>query len=235
MISNSKIDLEVFRRYAGLSLPRHVSYPMPTAWKDMNEADAKDMLAESRQRSNPNDLSLYIHIPFCEKICRYCACNRIALAGGSTTSAEITGNYLRALSSELDLLVDVLGTGQRVRQIHWGGGTPTFLLADQIEQLQSKIADSFSIAPDAEIAMEIDPRVTSTSTLELLRRLNFNRVSLGVQDFDPRVQKHVRRVQPFEMVQEILTTCRNLGFTSVNFDLIYGLPYQTPQTIRKDY
>ncbi len=231
MITNSKIDLEVFRRYAGLSLPRHVSYPMPTAWEDMNESDARSMVTESAQRDNPNGLSLYIHIPFCEKICRYCACNRIALASNSPSSLVITTNYLKALSTELDQLTDLIGTGRPVRQIHWGGGTPTFLRPERIEQLHEKITNCFSVAPDAEMAMEIDPRVTSTATLEVLRKMNFNRVSLGVQDFDPQVQKHVRRIQPFEMVQEILAACRDLGFKSINFDLIYGLPYQTRQTI----
>ena len=228
-----ELDLEVFRRYAGLSLPRHVSYPMPTAWHDVDAAEASAMLRESRERTSTHDLSLYLHVPFCERSCRYCACTRIAQAKTAPGAAERTQAYVTALEQELRWLADVLGANSQAKQIHWGGGTPTYLSIEQIERLHGTITNSLCVSPDAEIAMELDPRVTTTVMLQGLRRLGFNRVSLGVQDFDGQVQKHVRRIQPFETVRELVATCRALGFGSVNFDLIYGLPYQTPATIQE--
>jgi oxygen-independent coproporphyrinogen-3 oxidase len=224
------IDLDVFRKYAGLSLPRHVSYPMPTGWRELGADEAGDMLRESR-RTPANDLSLYLHVPFCERLCRYCACTRIVQPKTSAKAGPRTQAYVAALVREIRSLTGPLGTGQGVRQVHWGGGTPTYLSIEQLEEVHTALTESFVVAPDAEMAMELDPRVLTVDILKTLRRLGFNRVSLGVQDFDHRVQEHVRRIQPFEMIRDTVATCRELGFGSVNFDLIYGLPYQTPQTV----
>jgi len=226
------IDRNVFRRYSGLSLPRHVSYPMPTWWQDMNGADAQAMYDKGSALRPGYDLSLYVHIPFCERLCKFCACNRVILGDDHDKVRPQVDRYLAALEQEIRGLADNLGTKRPLRQIHWGGGSPTYLDPDQMERIHAAIAGAFAIADGAEIAMEIDPRTVTREKLETLKRLGFNRLSTGVQDFDEATQAHVRRIQPFEMVRDFVTTCRELGFPSVNFDLIYGMPFQTPETIR---
>lgn len=226
-------DHTTFRRYAGLALPRHVSYPMPTWWEDVTPEQADDLRRASRARPGAPDLSLYVHIPFCEKACRYCACTRVTLAKCEPEAAQRVEGYVSALTQEIRALGELLGDTPMLRQIHWGGGTPTYLDPAQITYIHDTIAKAFRIAPDAEIAMELDPRVTTRETLRVLRDLGFNRASFGVQDFDARVQEHVRRIQPVELVQRLLDGCRAEGFGSVNFDLIYGLPYQTLDTVRQ--
>lgn len=225
------VDRQIFSKYAGLSLPRHVAYPMPTWWHDTDASGADGLRRVSADADEPRDLSLYLHIPFCEKMCRFCACNRTILRKDSPTGHARVERYLDALVAETRRRAEQLGVaaGRRriVRQIHWGGGTPTYLSLAQIERLHTACATFFTIAPDAEISIEVDPRVTTREQLGLLRRLGFNRISFGVQDFDPKVQEHVNRVQPIEMVRATTEDARELGFESVNFDLIYGLPYQT--------
>ena len=226
------VDRPLFARYAGLSLPRHVSYPMPTWWKPLDGPAAQEM-RETNAAGGANDLSLYLHIPFCEALCKFCACNRTILRKRSEGAADQAEAYLAAIIREIGQRGPDLGRNRSrpVRQIHWGGGTPTYLNEQQIERLHGAVAEAFSIAEDAEISIEVDPRVTTASQLQTLAKLGFNRISLGVQDFDPQVQQHVRRVQPFEMVQRTVDDARAAGFTSVNFDLIYGLPYQTKATV----
>jgi oxygen-independent coproporphyrinogen-3 oxidase len=226
------VDLTVFHKYAGLALPRHVAYPMPTWWHELSPAEADAMRRASRQRRGPADLSLYLHVPFCERTCRYCACSRVAQDKHRPESAARTAAYVAALEREIRSLPVSLEPRPTVRQIHWGGGTPTYLAPVQLARLQQAIADEFQIAPDAEVSIELDPRVTDRPMLEVLRELGFNRVSLGVQDFDERVQRHVGRVQPLPLVRDLVGQCRELGFESVNFDLIYGLPRQTVDTVR---
>ncbi len=231
-ISQPEIDLDVFHRYAGLSLPRHVSYPMPTWWQRMNVDDAQTMYDRCDHQSPGYDLSLYVHIPFCERLCKFCGCNRVVLGTNHDKSRPQVDRYISALEKELSLLSKGFGIRRPLRQIHWGGGSPTYLDAAQIERVHQAIAHTFHIAPDAEISMEIDPRTASEEKMKTLRQLGFTRISMGVQDFDEQTQKHVRRVQPFEMVRDLTTLCRELGFSSINYDLIYGMPYQTPETIR---
>ncbi len=226
------IDLDVFRRYAGLALPRHVSYPMPTWWHDLTPAEAADLLQASRQGPEPRALSLYLHIPFCERACRYCACTRIAQEKCVPEAATRTKAYVDALVNEIHSVAGVFGDRQPVAQIHWGGGTPTYLDTADIKRIHTAVTNAFDLRPNAEIALELDPRVTPAETLQMLRELGFNRASLGIQDFDPQVQEHVNRIQPVELVRNMLTRCRDLGFRSVNFDLIYGLPFQTLDTVR---
>lgn len=233
-----EINLEIFDRYAGLSLPRHVSYPMPTWWSDVDQGSAAQMHGQSAQGKPGYDLSLYVHIPFCEKLCRFCACTREILGKNTGDTSDRVERYVAALECEIRSVAVLVDASRPLRQVHWGGGTPTYLSSAQIERIQSVIASVFRLADDAEIAMEVDPRgVLGTAdgpsaNLATLRRLGFNRISLGVQDFDQRTQEHVHRIQPFEMVREVVATCRELEFESVNFDLIYGMPYQTPETIR---
>ena len=225
------IDLDTFHRYAGLSLPRHVSYPMPTAWHEMSEADARAMWAQSGAREPAAGLSLYLHIPFCASMCRYCGCTRVAMEDDASDNKRRVDEYVAALMLDIERTARNVGTHRQVRHIHWGGGSPTYLTDEQITRIQRRVQEAFDVSDAAEIAMEVDPRTASAGKLRMLRELGFNRISLGVQDFDPKVQEHVHRVQPFELVQQTVTTLRDLGFRSINFDLIYGLPYQTVDTI----
>ncbi|RME37053.1 MAG: oxygen-independent coproporphyrinogen III oxidase [Planctomycetota bacterium] len=230
-IRRSGIDLDMFRRYAGLSLPRHVSYPMPTWWHDISEDEADRMHADSAGGKPGYDLSLYLHIPFCETLCKFCACNRVILRREGEQTDRAVERYLSALETEIRCLAQRTGTDRPLRQVHWGGGSPTYLRVEEIERIQRLVRETFRLAEDAEVAMEIDPRHVDFAKLEALRTMGFTRVSMGVQDFDADVQRHVRRIQPFEQVREVTEACRTLGFSSVNFDLIYGMPYQTPRTI----
>lgn len=222
------VDLEVFQRYAGLSLPRHVAYPMPTWWHPVDAAAAQEL---RRIGTSERDLSLYLHLPFCQALCTFCACNKTILRREVSDGQARVERYLAALIRELDLRSRDIGAGRVVKQLHWGGGTPTYLDLDQIERLHRATQQRFQLAPDAEVSIEVDPRQTTREQLALLRELGFNRVSMGVQDFDLKVQEHVRRVQPYEMVERLVQDARDVGFTSVNFDLIYGLPYQTRESV----
>lgn len=228
MTSTNGVDEATFLRYAGLSLPRHVAYPMPTWWHGVDAAGAASLRELGRSE---RDLSLYVHLPFCEALCTFCACNKTILRREVSEGQRRVERYLRALTRELELRAADVGSGRVVRQIHWGGGTPSYLELDQMRRLQERTAELLRIAPDAELSIEVDPRVTTRAQLELLRELGFDRVSLGVQDFDARVQEHVRRIQPFEQVEALVRAAREIGFDSINFDLIYGLPYQTRATV----
>lgn len=227
------VDHHAFEKYAGLSVPRHVAYPMPSWWHGMGEQDAAVMRSGNVNDAQRRDLSLYLHLPFCEKMCKFCACNRTILRKDGAASEARLQQYLAALHEEVRRRGRDMGDDRSrvVRQIHWGGGTPTYLTPQQMIDLHEVARDAFCIASDAEVSIEIDPRVTTREHLEVLRELGFNRVSLGVQDFDPVVQEHVNRVQPYELVQKTVQDCREVGFASINFDLIYGLPYQTPQSV----
>jgi oxygen-independent coproporphyrinogen-3 oxidase len=218
-----------YRRYAALALPRHTSYPIAPVWREdyCNQSYAED-LARTAQAGTP--LSLYVHIPFCERLCYYCACTKEIVPPARRAVSEPGGAFLAALASEVDRLATIIGPA-RFSQVHLGGGSPTFLHASQLARLWDILTRRFNIAADAEVAVEIDPRITSLAQLETLRLFGFNRVSLGVQDFDPGVQKAVNRIQPYEMVAQVVRWCRSFGFASVNFDLIYGLPFQTLATM----
>lgn len=225
------LDHEVFDRYAGLSLPRHVSYPMPNWWKPLDADEALAIWADVASPARTRGLSLYLHIPFCESMCKFCGCNRTIVRKNSKGAKDRTRRYLDALLADVCSRGRMFGRSRVVHQIHWGGGTPTYLEPDEIRELHGATREAFTIDPGAEISIEIDPRVTTRLQLETLRELGFNRISLGVQDFNPKVQKHVHRIQPYAMVDELVRHCREVGFESVNFDLIYGLPYQTIESV----
>lgn len=215
--------------YAQLALPRHTSYPIAPFWREeYSAADFACDLQQSAEDGRP--LSLYVHIPFCERLCYYCACTKEIVPAHKRREQHPEASLLQGLELEAARLANLL-QGREVHQVHLGGGSPTFLSVDQIEQLCGLLARHFSIAPHAERSVEIDPRITSRQQLEVLRSLGFQRVSLGIQDFDATVQKAVNRVQPFETVQSVVAWCRELEFESINFDLIYGLPYQTVRTM----
>lgn len=208
--------------------PRYTSYPTADRFV---EAFGPAQLAQAlAQRAGgvggvggrAAALSLYVHIPFCESVCYYCACNKII-----TRHHERAGQYLEALEREIALYVDVLGRDQPVSQLHLGGGTPTFLADEELARLMQVLRTSFRLVPGGEYSIEVDPRTVSPQRLSHLVSLGFNRISLGVQDFDPDVQKAVHRVQSFDSVARLIEQARELGIESVNADLIYGLPRQT--------
>lgn len=226
------VNREVFRRYAGISLPRHVSYPMPTWWQAVGPEDAAAMHRDATGWGRTDGVSLYLHVPFCETLCKFCACNRIILRKDANGAADRVERYVAALQQDIRSLGALYGGGRRLRQIHWGGGSPTYLSLEQIERVHRTVLDCWDLSPAAEVAMEVDPRGVTRDDLAGLKAMGFNRLSMGVQDFDDAVQKHVRRVQSLEMVSDVVAASRDQGFASINFDLIYGMPYQTPDTIR---
>ncbi len=202
--------------------PRYTSYPTAPEWSaSVDNQIYHQKLQEFGQ--SKKTLSLYVHVPFCESLCYFCGCTM-----NVRKNEERVGNeYLDCLEKEIDLVAQKIATRATVRQLHWGGGTPSFLSEQQMTRLYKKIESVFDIDPLGEIAIEVDPRRVTKSKINCLRQLGFNRISIGLQDFDPVVQKYLNRVQPLEFVKQFYETCRQTGFQSINFDLIYGLPLQT--------
>ena len=201
--------------------PRYTSYPTAPVWRDdFGPGDLEHAYEQADAAGTP--ISMYMHLPFCESLCLFCACNVVI-----TKDHSVAPPYLATLEREIAYVAERVSHSRQIVQFHWGGGTPTYLTPEQMEDLFGFTAERFSFAPDAEIGIEIDPRVTSVQHLVTLRRLGFNRLSMGIQDFDPEVQQAVKRVQPLEMTSELIARSRALGFESLNVDLIYGLPYQT--------
>jgi oxygen-independent coproporphyrinogen III oxidase len=222
------ISSELLTKYDKVG-PRYTSYPTAPEWKTDFSTQSWTSAIE-RSNVAKRDLSLYFHIPFCQSACYYCACNIVV-----SPRSAVSEPYLEALKREIDFVGSQISSERQVKQLHFGGGTPTYLNLAQIADLFGKIKDSFNIsfAHDSEISIEIDPRVTSYEQLNLLRSLGFNRVSLGVQDFNPKVQEAVNRIQSHQMVHDMLAHCRKIGFRSINFDLIYGLPFQTLESFKE--
>jgi len=221
------ISEDLLRRF-DVSGPRYTSYP--TADRFVEAFTAEDYKQALRLRRTGGagmrlPLSLYVHIPFCESLCYYCACNKII-----TKHHDRAGPYLRYLSREVDLHVQQFGIGQAVSQLHLGGGSPTFLSDDGLRELMAMLRRNFTLAPDGEYSIEVDPRTIDASRLDALAELGFNRLSFGVQDFDLEVQKAVHRVQPAEQVFALVAAARERKFESINVDLIYGLPRQSPES-----
>ncbi len=221
------VSPELLRKF-DVSGPRYTSYP--TADRFVEAFTADDYVRALEQRRDgaaalASPLSLYVHIPFCESLCYYCACNKII-----TKHHERAAEYLRYLSQEVDLHIAHLGAGQVVSQLHLGGGTPTFLSDAELHELMAMLKRSFTLAPGGEYSIEVDPRTVDATRLATLKELGFNRLSFGVQDFDPDVQAAVHRIQPAEQVFALVASARALGFESINVDLIYGLPKQTPES-----
>lgn len=205
--------------------PRYTSYPTADRYHGgFGPPEYSQALAELSARADA-PLSLYVHIPFCESLCYYCACNKVI-----TRHHERAARYLDALQSEMALHSQILGRGRPVSQLHFGGGTPTFLSDEELSGLMGGIRDHFRLLPDAELSIEVDPRTATPERLEHLASLGFNRLSLGVQDFDPAVQRAVHRIQPYECVRDLVHSARRLGYASINMDLIYGLPLQTAES-----
>ncbi|MCL2736901.1 MAG: oxygen-independent coproporphyrinogen III oxidase [Propionibacteriaceae bacterium] len=214
---------ELLERY-NVNAPRYTSYPTSPWWNDsFGEADYRRVIAESNQSDRP--VSLYMHLPFCESMCLFCGCNVIV-----RSNHDGAASYLPMLKAEIDKITGMLDPSRPTVQFHWGGGTPTYFSPAQLTDLFTYTRERVTFAEDAEIGVELDPRVTTLEHLDALKALGFNRLSLGVQDFDPDVQKAIHRIQPVEMVTDLVNACRERGFNSLNFDLIYGLPGQTPAT-----
>ena len=224
------VSPELLRRF-DVPGPRYTSYP--TADRFVEAFTPKDYAQALQQRQSGAaalglPLSLYVHVPFCESLCYYCACNKII-----TKHHERAQPYLRYLSREVDLHVAHLGVGRKVSQLHLGGGSPTFLSDQELGELMSMLGRSFDFEPGGEHAIEVDPRTVNADRLAQLAALGFNRLSFGVQDFDPEVQRAVHRIQPAEQVFSLVDSARRLGFDSINIDLIYGLPRQTPASFSR--
>jgi oxygen-independent coproporphyrinogen III oxidase len=212
--------------------PRYTSYPTADRFVEAFGPDAYRQALRQRAEGavvgGAPPLSLYVHIPFCESVCYYCACNKVI-----TRHHERAAPYLADLQREIDLHVAELGRGQVVSQLHLGGGSPTFLSDDELHGLMHSLRSAFRLAREAEVSIEVDPRTASRERLRALAAMGFNRISFGVQDFDPQVQQAVHREQSFDSVRELVSEARALRFESINTDLIYGLPRQTPESFAR--
>jgi len=227
-LSSLEFDSELVSRYDGHG-PRYTSYP--TADRFNAGSYSADLIQSIRDRhgvGNRKAISLYVHIPFCDTVCYYCACNKIV-----TKHRDRADAYLDDLEKEMVLVTGHFGQKPLVCQLHFGGGTPTFLTNDQMHRLLAMLKRYFDFTDHAECSIEIDPRSLQDGALEILRHFGFNRMSIGVQDIDEEVQKAINRIQPVECTQSALTKARDLGFKSVNMDLIYGLPKQSVQTLAR--
>ncbi|MGF1467652.1 MAG: oxygen-independent coproporphyrinogen III oxidase [Sandaracinaceae bacterium] len=206
-------------------LPRYTSYPSVPHWdRAVGEGDYLEALDDVAARPQ-GACSVYVHLPFCAKRCFYCGCNARTARNG-----EMIDRYLDHVEREVTRVVERIGRGRPVTQLHWGGGTPNFLSDAQIVRLFEVLTAAFRLDDDAEVSLEMDPRVATPHQPRLLRDLGFNRLSMGVQDFDPRVQAAIGRIQPESDTVSLLGWARDAGFDAVNFDLVYGLPYQTPES-----
>lgn len=223
-----KVDVDLLKKYSKAG-PRYTSYPTaPLFSNDFKSKDYERMIKESNNLDNSPDLSLYFHLPFCRSVCYFCGCNVIY-----TKRGDMADKYIDALEKEIKLISLMQKPGREVVQLHFGGGTPTFLTVAQLKRLHKAISSSFTFSENIEAGVEIDPREASDEHIHTLRALGFNRISMGIQDFDPKVQKAVHRVQTEELSRHVIDTCRSEKFESINVDLIYGLPHQSVSSFEK--
>ncbi|MBR8833192.1 MAG: oxygen-independent coproporphyrinogen III oxidase [Stigonema ocellatum SAG 48.90 = DSM 106950] len=221
-----KFDLNTIKKY-DTSTPRYTSYPPATQLSEaFTESDFHAAIATSNQRKSP--LSLYFHIPFCQSACYFCGCNVVI-----SNNKNIAKPYLDYLVRDIKKTASLIDPERKVNQIHWGGGTPNYLSLEQVEFLWKSINQYFTINSTAEISIEINPHYVDKNYIFSLREIGFNRISFGVQDFNPQVQVAVNRVQPEEMLFDVMSWSKKAKFESVNVDLIYGLPYQTLQSFQQ--
>ena len=230
------LDLErieaILPRYA-IEGPRYTSYPTAPVWKesfgvDQFKTELAGGTAEAVSLAGEGDgLSLYVHVPFCRSLCHFCACNKII-----TSNAELPQRFLDTIEREVAAVREATGP-RTASQQHWGGGTPTYLSPEQLTRLFRIVTDAFPMRAGAEISIEVDPRVTTDEHVAALRACGFNRISMGVQDVDPVVQQAIHRIQPVEQTRHLVEVSRAAGFSGVNFDLIYGLPYQTEESFAR--
>lgn len=221
-MTNTKVSLELLNKY-NVAVPRYTSYPTAPEWQD--SLSQEDYISKIKTLKVQDGIALYVHIPFCEKLCWYCGCNTIIKRQKSHSA-----KYVQYLIKEIEQISQILGEKIKVKQLHWGGGSPNFLTDRQTVALLDKLDECFDIDYDGEIAIEIDPRTTKDEQVLLYKKIGFNRISMGIQSFDAKVQKTINRIQPYERIKELVTLCKNLNYKSINFDLIYGLPNQSMST-----
>jgi oxygen-independent coproporphyrinogen-3 oxidase len=220
-----RVDVNLLKKYNRPG-PRYTSYPTAVQFgPEFTAEDYGEELRKTNQGDGGPDLSLYVHLPFCKSLCYFCGCTMVI-----TNSRDRITTYLETLAKEIRAIGAMTNPKRRVVQVHWGGGTPSYLTTDQTADLMQLLRDNFTFADDAEIGAEIDPRNLPEDYFRVIREIGFNRVSFGVQDFNPDVQRAVNRIQPEELTQWVVSESRDLGFESVNIDLIYGLPHQTVDT-----
>ncbi len=224
----AKVTADLLRRYDRPG-PRYTSYPTAVEFHEGFDAGAYEAKLAEADAFPGEPLSLYFHLPFCHERCTFCGCNVVI-----TSKPEVSARYLDYLKREIEIVAQRLPRRRRANQVHWGGGTPTYHRTEEIRELWEAITRHYEIPPDAEVAIEVDPRVTSREQVDLLRRLGFNRLSMGVQDFTPEVQEAIARNQGYDETVDLYRYCREIGFPSINFDLVYGLPLQTVNTFRRN-
>jgi oxygen-independent coproporphyrinogen-3 oxidase len=221
-------DEGILRRF-DIPGPRYTSYPTADRFVEAFDSAAFTEALGARATGVGNAaLSLYVHLPFCNTVCYYCACNKV-ITKDKSKSAE----YIDYVAREADLVLERLTGSRAIEQLHFGGGTPTFLSNEELEALMAMLTQRFPLVEGGEYSIEVDPRSTPPDKVATLGRLGFNRISVGVQDFEPDVQKAVNRLQSFEMTQATIEAARTAGFKSVNLDLIYGLPKQTRESFAR--
>lgn len=222
------IDIDLIKKYDKPG-PRYTSYPTaPHFHESFTHENYLDEVIKTNQGQDLPDLSLYFHLPFCDTLCYFCGCNMIV-----TSNRERIKRYIDYLKCEIDLLRRHIASERKIVQLHWGGGTPTHLNPDEIVDLSSYINAGFDLHADVEAGCEIDPRELTKDHLIALRKGGFNRISMGVQDFNEKVQKAVNRIQPEDLTRKVIDWVRALGFDSINLDLMYGLPFQSAKTFEK--
>jgi len=222
-----KVDLDLIRKF-NIPGPRYTSYPPATYFtEDFDREEWQAHIARNNETAE-RDLSLYFHLPFCESLCWFCGCTTVI-----TTQQDKSRVYLEYLEKEMNLMSEEIHSDRQVAQLHLGGGTPTFLTAEELLKLGKMVQSRFKISPDLEAGVEVDPRRLTEEKVAALAEVGFNRASMGVQDNNPEVQKAVHRIQPLEMTTQTVEWVRKHGFTSVNIDLIYGLPHQTVKSFEK--
>jgi oxygen-independent coproporphyrinogen-3 oxidase len=223
-----EVDLDLLKKYNRPG-PRYTSYPTaPHFHEGFGPEEYRQEILSTNAGEPPRDLSLYFHFPFCKSLCYFCACNVVI-----TKDASRVGHYLGVLKKEIDLVANLVDSRRQVVQMHWGGGTPTYMSPDQIRDIFGYIRDKFPFAAEAEISIEIDPRTISPEHLPALREAGFNRVSFGLQDLNPEVQTTINRIQTDEQNAFVINESRRLGFDSINVDLIYGLPHQSVESYER--
>jgi len=222
------ITTELLRKY-DRPAPRYTSYPTAVEFSDTFDAQRYGEKLLEVNAAGDEPLSLYMHIPFCQERCSFCGCHVII-----TRQRRRSDEYLERLLHEIELLAAALPDRRRLVQYHWGGGTPTYLEVEQMRRLHAGVQRHFTMAPGAEVAIEVDPRVTTAEQVAALVEMGFNRVSMGVQDFTPAVQEAIHRRQTEEETRALFDACRRSGIQSINIDLIYGLPRQSPETFRRN-
>jgi oxygen-independent coproporphyrinogen-3 oxidase len=205
--------------------PRYTSYPTVPAWdQEFGDREYREALAELSDRPD-DELAIYLHLPFCAKACHYCGCNMLV-----TREKGAVHQYLDRVETELARVTDIIGTGRKVAQFHWGGGTPNYLNEEETDRALNMFRAAFDINEDAEVSLEIDPRIATPEQTLSLKNAGFNRISMGVQDFDQRTQKAIGRNQSRDKTIKVFESCREAGFEGVNVDLVYGLPGQTVES-----